>query len=499
MNEPVLNRRLSAEDAIFVYGERKESPLHIGSVHTFEGTIPYDDFVRTIHSRLSLIPRYRQILVLPPYFSGHPTWEFDPHFDIRRHILRLQIEPPGGDAELGALASRIFSTMMDRSKSLWEIYLVEGLTGGRSALISRVHHAMADGMSGVGLMNIMMDASPDWKRPKPVRYRRPPLPKPDQLVGDALQSTVFGSLKRLVDVQQGLLDLGRALLNQPVLEGMRKLGDLADLLPEMAAPVERLPFNRPGSTEKKYFWTECPIADVNAIRAKLGGTLNDVVLTAQAGAIRQYLKLHHETLGNRLLRVMVPVNLRREDQNGALGNRVSMLPLSIPLDIHDPARRLKAISLRTETMKSTRLADLFSLFGTWFGAVPAPWQAALSALPLLSTPTPLFNVVSTNVRGPDFPIYTVGKRMLTFCPYVPVGHELGVSFAVQSYNHKLYFGITGDAAAAPDVDRLRDFLDVSLAELRQAAGLPAASDHGIPTAPAPSAVPALARAAAGGR
>ena len=282
MKQPVLKRRLSAEDAVFLYIEREEAPMHIGSVNTFEGTIPYDDFVRTIHSRLKSIPRYRQIVVPPPYNAGHPTWEFDPAFDIRRHIFRTRLDPPGSDQELSALASRIFGTMLDRSKSLWEIYLVEGLAGDRSALITRVHHAMADGMAGIGLMGALMDASPDWVPPKPVRYRMPAPPPPDQLLADALESSVADSLERLVEVQRGFLDLGRTLLDEPAMAGMRKV---ADLLPELAAPVERLPFNRPGCAEKKYVWTEFPISEISLIRGKLGGTLNDVVLTAQTGAI----------------------------------------------------------------------------------------------------------------------------------------------------------------------------------------------------------------------
>ena len=177
-----------------------------------------------------------------------------------------------------------------------------------------------------------------------------------------------------------------------------------------------------------------------------------------------------------------------------MGNRVSVLPLSIPLDISDPARRLEAVSFRTEAMKNARIADLLGLVGTWLNAAPAPLQGTLSALPMASPLTPVFNVICTNTRGPDSPIYTVGKRMLTYYPFVPLGHEMGVGFALTSYNGKLYFGITGDAKAAPDVDRLREFLDVSFAELRKAAGLAANSPL---RKPASSVAPLVAKAAAG--
>ncbi len=217
-------------------------------------------------------------------------------------------------------------------------------------------------------------------------------------------------------------------------------------------------------------WSEFSIPDVKAIREACGGTLNDVALAVVTSAIRRYAELHGMPVKNRLLRLMVPVNVRREGEHNGLGNQVSMLPVSVPLDIRDPVKLLNAVRERTEALKASHVADLIHLFATWMGTTPVPLQALLG--PLASVlPVPPFNMVCTNVPGPQEPLYALGREMLTYYPYVPIGNEMGLGCAIQSYNHKLYFGLTGDAAAVPDVDRVKAFLDAAFSELCRAAGV----------------------------
>ena len=461
--------RLSSEDAVFLYLETKETPLHIGSVSIFEGSIPFDRCADFIESRIPLIPRYRQRIVMPPFNVGHPTWEYDPDFDIRNHVHSVRLEQ-ATQADLEDFAGKIFAEMMDRTRPLWDMTVVDGLEGGRSALVSRVHHCLVDGVSGVGLLNVMLD--PSLKPPKKSRkaFHAPPLPGPATSMVDALASAYSEMVERVLSAQTAALNIAQALVSD---QAFRGFDQLTRLVPELMMPVERLPFNQPCLGPRKVAWTEIPIPEVGAIREACGGTLNDVVLTVVTLAVRRYSELHGTAVKGRLLRLMVPVNLRREENHAGLGNRVSMLPVSVPLDIRDPLRLLEAIRVRTDALKHARVADLIHLFVTWMGTTPVPLQALLGPLAAL-LPVPPFNMVCTNVPGPQFPLYVLGQKMLTYYPYVPIGNEMALGCAIQSYNHKLYLGLTADAVAAPDVARLRNFLDEAFAALKKAAGLHAA-------------------------
>jgi diacylglycerol O-acyltransferase len=464
-----LSDRLPAEDAAFLYLESKQTPLHIGSVSVLDGEIPFHDYIDFIASKLPLIPRYRQRLVVPPLHLGHPTWEDDPDFDIHNHVHHAHLKR-GTMAELQRLSGRIFSELMDRNKPLWDLTLVDGLGHGRSAFISRVHHCLVDGVSGVGIINVMLsrtrEREPILKAPP---LRAPALPGPGQSLVDSLASSFSESVQRILSAQMVALNLAETLISD---KAQRGWGQLAQLAPELLTAVERLPFNQPVLGPRRVAWAELSIADVSAIRAALGGTLNDVVLAAVTCAVRRYAELHGQSMKNRLLRIMVPVNLRRDEKHYGFGNRVSVLPVDIPLDVRGPAELLNAVRQRTEAMKSAHIADLIQLVAACVGIAPAPLQAFLG--PLASVlPVPLFNMVCTNVPGPQYPLYLLGREMLTFHPYVPIGNDMGVGCAIQSYNGKLYFGLTADIAAAPDVRVLNEFLEEAFAEFRQAAGLAA--------------------------
>ncbi len=457
-------------DASFLYFEKKEATMHIGSVSLFDGEIPFDDFVAMIDSKMHLLPRYQQVVVRDPFNLGHPTWEFDQNFDIRKHIFKLQLDAPGSEEQLIELAGGVFTPMMERSKPLWDIYLVYGLEGGHTAMIARVHHCMVDGMSGVDLLKIILDFSPEPPPPPARPQAVPKLPQPDPT--RQLFDTILGGMEegmtRLMEFQNGLLNLTKALTDQPTRASMQKSGvDLSRLI----TPISPMPFNGPGSGARKLVWNTFSFAEARAIRGALGGTVNDVVLAALSGAVARYVESHGQQTAGRNLRVMVPVSLRQEDKRGALGNLVSLLPVEIPLDLKNPVERFRFINQKTSSMKAGRVAESLNLFSALMGVLPAPLQSLVGALSTANLPTPPFNMISTNLPGPQVPMYAMGRRMTAYYPYVPVGFAIGCGCAIMSYDQSLYFGLTADTQAMPDVERMRECLYESFYELREAAGV----------------------------
>lgn len=486
------SRRLSAADAAFLYLERKEIPLHIASVAIFDGPIPFDEFLTSIESKLHLIPRYRQIVVSAPFNLSHPTWEHDPHFDIRRHVFRATVDPPGGDVQLEALAGRILSQLMDRGKPLWDIHVVEGLQEGRGALIVRVHHSLADGISGAALMKVMLDPTPEESRVIPQRRSRTPRRKPSEFsLADTVTDTVRNTVEGLMAAEAGLLGLAESISGNGLPSA---LPGLLSLLPELAASIERLPFNKPCGGNRKFCWAEFRIADVQAIREAAGGTVNDVILTVLTLALARYVKRHRQTVVNRFVRIVCPVNLRHGEQDGNLGNQISFMPVELPMDVPNPVDMLRAVAMRTEIMKRSRAADLVGLAAACIAAAPPPLQALFwQGLSQITLPVPLLNMICTNIPGSPVPLYAAGRRMIAAYPQVPTGYELGIGCAVQSYDGKLFFGLIADADVAPDVHRLRDFIQVSFQELCRAAGVKKAPRRAMSrTRPAQPAEPVQA-------
>jgi len=482
---PQPPQRFGALDAVFLNFESKEMPLHIGGVGIFDGVVPYEKFVALIESKLDQIPRYRQKVVRPFLDVGYPTWQYDPDFDIRRHIFHLELEPPGTEEQLRELTGQLFTPMMDREKPLWELYVVDGLEGGRSAIITKVHHCMVDGVAGIALLNVMMETSPEEHAP-PAHHKRYHPPKPPDATSvfmDAFLDSVRQLPQRFIDVSEGLVGYGSLLAG----DDMAQLGTgkLMTMLPELLGPLEKLPFNRPCSGERRVYWSIYDFQEARAVKKAAGGSINDVVLTVIAGAVSRYCKLHGQTVRSRFFRAMVPVNLRpQEDSNGhgAFGNRISLLPVTLPLGTRDPIKRLQQIHGETEAMKGARTAELVRMGIGWLGLLPPPVQALACKMDFLNTFIPLFHMVCTNVPGPQFPLYAAGKKMLCCYPYVPTGMDVGVSVAVESYDGKLYFGLTTDAQAAPDAERMKEFMDASWLELRKAAKV--AAIHETPPKPA---------------
>lgn len=467
MSNSKLNRRLSSMDASFLYFEKKEATMHNGSVSIFEGEIPFDDFVQMVDAKIHLLPRYQQVVTPDPFNIGHPTWEFDSRFDVRNHIFKLQLDAPGGERELIELSNKIFTPMMDRDKPLWEMFFVYGLAGGKTAMIARIHHCMVDGASGVDLIKVVLDLTPEVKIPvKPASEPRPPKVDPTQQFFDSILGSIEEGMNGWMNFQIGLVNLSKALSDE---ETRRAMKELENDLSGFAAPAKLLPFNRQCSGEKRLAWSVFSFAEARAIRAALGGTVNDVVLTMLSGAIAKYVVAHGQPTKNNKVRLMIPVSLRQDEQRGSLGNLVSVMPIEIPLDLPDAAERFRHINQKTKLLKSGRIAEKMNLMTALMGMMPASIQALTGALATASLPA--VNMVATNVPGPQIPLYAMGKKMTAYYPYVPIGYALGCGCSVMSYDQKLYFGLTGDAQAMPDVELLRDFLNESYAELLKAAGV----------------------------
>jgi len=462
-----MNRRLSAQDASFLYGERPEAPLHIGSIAVFEGNVPYKRVVENIAAKIHLIPRYQQRVVPAPFNIGHPTWEWEPEFDIHQHVKRVRIDPPGNDAQLMALAAKLFEGMLNRNKPLWEIYMVEGLEGPRSAMVSKVHHCLVDGVSGIELLMIVLDVSPSPPPPMPAPEPEPvPAipPAPTRLV-DAIFDNMTAELDRISDY-------GRSAVDAVVTGDSRirtAMRSLEAAQPYLSTPVARAPFNKPLTRDRIVACSEYSFAEIRGIRAECGGTVNDVVLTVLAGALGRYLERHGEKTAERSMRVLAPVNVRREDERGALGNRVSMLLIEVPVGVQDPVQRLRAITERTEMLKRQNVAAGTDIIGEFLSGVPPILQSLVGILP--PPRNNLANLVCTNIPGPMIPLYSVGHRLVAHYPLMPIAWEMGVGCGVTSYNQKLYFGLIADPNAAPDVARLKEFLDQAFVELRSAAGV----------------------------
>jgi diacylglycerol O-acyltransferase len=472
MTTKLTSERILSQDSMWLYLETKEMPLHIACTCIFDGPIDVRELRSYIESKLPLIPRYRQRPVFPPLHIGPPTWEADPEFDIRHHVHHASLKK-GTKAELEEFVGKALSQVMDRSKPLWDMTIIDGLDGGRCALLARAHHALVDGIGGVALMNVLFDTSP--KRPripktKP-KFKAEPQPDPATRVMSSVLNSYAEMSSKALSVQSAVLDLAEAVLaNNPI----GSVEQLFRLVPEFAAPVEllyeRLPFNKPVLGPRKVAWTELPLDEMKAVKNALGGKLNDVALTVMTVAVRRYAEMHGEKMHRgRLLRYFIPVNIRRPTDVG-MGNKISLVPTNLPLDIADPVKLFEAIQQKTDALKRAHIAEMVSVVGRCLGATPPVLQMALGLLGN-RLPLPPFNMVFTNIPGPQQTLYLLGQEMLTYYPYVPIGALMACNVAIESYNGKMYFGLAGDSAGVPDLARLRDFVDDAFEQLKQKAGL----------------------------
>jgi WS/DGAT/MGAT family acyltransferase len=459
-----LSRRLTASDAAFLYLERPNAPLHIGSIGIYEGQVPFDRFVDHIESRLPLIPRYRQRIAPVPFSLAHPTWEDDPEFDIRRHIFRVDLPRPGNERQLRELTTRLFAPPLDRSKPLWEMYVIHGIDGDRSAIASKVHHAMVDGVSGIQLLLAVVDITPEPAPPPEAEPWEPqPLPDAGSRVIDGFWDQILEQRRVWQEINQSVRDPRRPIKqSQDLMRAMQKMA------PWLLQPAPRMPFRTSGmGPERVLAFNEVSFVEIREIRTALGGTVNDVVLAILAGALHRYLPLHGFDVGSGEPRVAIPVNIRLEDEKGALGNRVSAMLAALPVGERDPARRLELVRDRVGKLKEDNQAGAFELLARWGDFVPVPVQAMAGQF----VSNTLVNFICTNVPGPMIPLYSVGHLLLEHYPLVPLSLDMGFGVGVTSYNQRLFFGLMADPQAMPDIDLMKEFVDESFLELRSAAGV----------------------------
>jgi WS/DGAT/MGAT family acyltransferase len=465
MSAANLTRRMSAEDAWFLYFEKPDAPLHIGSVAIYEGEVPFEKFYASMDARMHLIPRYRQRAVIPPFFAGHPTWEDDPNFSLDRHLRLIELPKPGTREQLLQASCDVFATMLPRDRPLWDMTIIHGLEGGKTAFVSRVHHCLVDGVSGIELLLAVLDLVPNPEpTPPPAEPWQPrALPQPATAWADAVFEQWNDNLRALTEWQQNLLD-PRAQMRQAN-EFARAL---QTTLPAAMRQPAKTPWNKPISGKRAVAWTSMSFAEVRGIRGKIGGTVNDVMLTIIGGALGRYLREKSISTEGMKLRLMIPVNVRKEDEKGALGNRVSMMLPEIPAGIADPVARLNAVREEMERLKSRNQANAFESLTHLATNAPAVFHALAG---MGGVPPGGANLVCTNVPGPMIPLYCVGHRLLEHYPMVPLAGDLGIGVGITSFDKNLFLGVMSDPEIIPDVDIIGEYCADEFRMLREMAGV----------------------------
>jgi diacylglycerol O-acyltransferase / wax synthase len=457
--------RLTGLDSSFLHLERDAAHMHVAGCCVFEGAAPaYEDLVEEILGRLHLVPRYRQRLAFVPFNQGRPVWVDDPHFNVTFHVRHTALPRPGGEEELKRLCGRVFSQALDRARPLWELWLVEGLADDRFAVLSKTHHALVDGVSGVDIATVLFDTSPD---PMPVALPETewvprPLPSSAQLLADALleRATVPGEIVRGA----------RATLRGPrqvarrVGESLVGVGAMACAGLQAAPPS---PFNVRIGPHRRFTWVRGDLAQFKAVKNALGGTVNDVVLTVVAGGLGRYMRLRGYATDTPL-KAMVPVSVRADVERGALGNRVAAMWASLPVCESDPVGRLHEISSSMEGVKESGQAVGAQLLTELSGFAP---PTIMDQAARLQARQRLFNLVVTNVPGPQAPLYMLGRQLEALYPMVPLAENTALGIAIMSYNGQLNFGLVGDFDALGDLEVLAEELRASIEELVVAAGV----------------------------
>jgi diacylglycerol O-acyltransferase / wax synthase len=451
--------RLTAIDASFLHQERSSSHMHVGAVTILEGPPPSrEEFAEHLESRLHLVPRYRQRLSFPRFEMGRPFWTDDARFNIDYHVRHTGLPAPGSLEQLRGLAGRIFSQRLDRSKPLWEIWLAQGLEGDRFALISKTHHALVDGVAGVDIATVLFDLSdspekgeegPPWE----------PSPQPSQaeLVAEGVKGLIRtpGSLagEAVKAVRSPRKTLGRAM---EAVEGVSEVAWAG------FNPAPDVPLNVPIGPHRRVMWLQCDLSDFKSVKDSLGGTVNDVFLTVVAGGLGRWLRSRGVRTEGLELRGLVPVSIRAEDESGSLGNRIAALRGPLPVYAEDPVERLRIVREAMQGIKESKQALGAEVISGLEDFAPPTLLAMASRL---NFSTRLFNLIVTNVPGPQFPLYLLGREMQELVPvaFLPEDHALAI--AAMSYNGKLDFGLLGDYDAMPDLDRLAEAFDESLQEM----------------------------------
>jgi diacylglycerol O-acyltransferase len=456
--------RLSATDASFLAGEKGSSHMHVGAVMIFEGPPPdHEETLEHIESRLHLVPRYRQKLAVPRFEMGRPLWVDDPSFNLDYHLRHTALASPGGLEQLRLLTARIFSQRLDRSKPLWECWFVQGLEDDRFAIISKAHHALVDGISGVDLATVLFDLSPV----PPARAHVPkwtPRPEPSQV--ELIAEGVKGLIRRPFELGRGAV---AAALHPE--HTARRVRNAAEGFGEVAwaglNPAPETPLNVPIGSHRRIVWVETELEQFKTIKNSLGGSVNDVVLAVTSGALGRWLRTRGVRTEGLELRAQVPVSIRSNDEHDRLGNRITVMRAPLPVYARDPIERLRIVRESMQGLKESKQALAAKMLVELEDFAP---PTILSMAARTHWSTRLFNMIVTNVPGPQFPIYLLGRELLELVPVAFLPDNYALTIAAMSYNGKLVFSLLGDYDAMPDIDLVGEYMQESLQELLTAAG-----------------------------
>jgi WS/DGAT/MGAT family acyltransferase len=461
--------RLSPLDAAFLYFERPNQRLYVGCVALLEGPVSFDALVGALGARLDALAPWRRRPVRPPLDLSPPAWEADPDFDVRRHVRHVAAPPPGGERELRDLVDMLFATPFDRRHPLWETYLIDGLAGGRTAVLCKVHHCMIDGVSGAQVLEVLTDGSAEEAPAGGV-----------PLAGHAGVNGRPGPIARAREALDALGAAARAVTSPiRIREGLLAASIALSFARE---PAPTLPFNGALSDARRIVWSSFDLDDFLAIRGAAGCKVNDVVLAVITGALRRYLEGRGVPVNGLRVRALTPVNVRGPDQRLTLGNQVTAMFPWLPVGVADPVERLRRIAAEMGRRKERGDAQAAGAVLALAGALPAPLRALLGRL---SPDRALFNTVCTNVPGPRETRWVLGRRVLEIHPIVPLFQGMGLEFAIMSYAGRLSIAATADPVLVPDAERLAEALRAAGAELRDAFAAPhAPAAAGLPAGPA---------------
>jgi len=460
--------RLSALDNSFLLFEKSTAYTHVASTQIFDagslrledGGIDFDGIRKAHAAVLHRIPRYRQVLQWVP-FTMQPVWVDDPHFDLEFHLRHTSLPSPGSERQLKRLSARIMQQHLDRKRPLWETWVVEGLEGGRFAMISKVHHCMIDGVSGVDIMQLLMSTTPDAELPTPPAF----VPRPPPTGAELIRDEVMHRVMQPVEAVRDITNFARHAKDLE-LEVTSRFRALASALGSTLSAASETPINQPIGPHRRFDWMKTPISEIKQVRKSLGGSLNDVVLTTVTGAFRRFLAARGVDLIDLDFRVMTPVSVRSESEHGKLGNRVSNWIVPLPVGEPDPRAQLEDITQKTQELKESKQAvgaELLLQVAEW---TPATLLSLGARNTTRMTP---FNTVVTNVPGPQLPMYMLGARLVEVYPHVPLVDNLGLGIALMSYDGVMHWGVNADRDLVPDLHDFIEAIEAAFDELKSLA------------------------------
>jgi WS/DGAT/MGAT family acyltransferase len=460
--------RLPAFDAAFLKIENENVHMHVGAVVVFDaapltavdGTLELDVIRRSLEGALNDTPRFRQKLVDIPLFD-HPVWVDDDRFNLDYHFRHTALPQPGGERQLKRLAGRILSQKLDRGKPVWELWVVEGLEGGRFALIAKAHHCMVDGVAGLDLLTSMLRLEPTSSLAAPEPWIPRPAPSRQQLMRDELARRAAFPVSMVRSAAGIVSDPERITANV-----QRSARGLAEILTAGLSPSARTPLNTDVGPYRRFDWTTTAISEIREIRDAFGGTLNDVVLTCAAGAIGDFMRRHNFTLEDEPFRVQVPMNIRGTDETGGPGNRVALLMAELPIEETDDVARLDLVREATTGAKGSGQRDGLEVLGEFSDRV---YPDLLVMFGRIAIAQRSFNIVITNIPGPRDPAYLGEAQMQEIYPLVPLAEQQGLGIALFSYNGDLHWGFHADWDTIPELHDLVDGVDAHFGRLLDAA------------------------------